>query len=146
MNMFVRPANEQDAENFGLWFSGMNSFRPDILRFPDTYTLCAFQPKRVVGFMVVQAGSNAQILYRFVSRPDSSDLEKAWASALLLSQVITYGFLNNIPEIYFMGDHEGTNNLSKRVFELVPPEEYKYVFEESSCPVYRLRLSDLEMK
>ncbi len=143
MTMFVRPATSEDSEKFAEWFSSMSSFRPDVLSFPDTYTLCAFTLKRVVGFMVVQAAAECQVLNRFVSNPESSDLEKAQASSLLVKQVITFGFINKIPEIYFMGDSAGTNRIAEHAFVRVPLEQHQHVFSGTDYPVYRLRLEHL---
>ena len=134
--MFVRPARQEDSVIFSEWFLGMPSFRQDLFRLPETYTLCAFKPGKIVGFMVVEFSKDFQILSRFVSNPKASDLEKACASSLLVKNVITIGFLNNIPEIAFMGDHPGTNRISEHAFST--NETY------DGFPVYRLKLKDLD--
>lgn len=142
MIVYVRPATADDSEKFALWFSGTSTFRPDLLSFPQTYTLCAFN-KKVLGFLVVQACPTYQVLYRFVPNPEASEIEKALASCALVQQVITFGFINVIPEIFFMGNVAGTNRIAQREFKQVPLSEYSHVFKESEFPVYRLRLSDL---
>ena len=88
-------------------------------------------------------GEGVQVLSRFIPNPESSDLEKALASRDLVKQVVTFGYINKLPEILFMGDNPGTNKISEHVFERIEYSDQQ-IFEENVYPVYRLKLEDLE--
>lgn len=141
--IYVRQARESDAENFTKWFTQMSSFTKEIFQFPETYTLCAFNPK-ILAYGVVSFGHGVQVLNRVVVNPEATRLEQAAASKELVQSVVTLGYLNNLNEIYFMGDNPGTNRIASHGFKLIKPDEYKSIWSESEYPVYRLRLGELE--
>jgi hypothetical protein len=142
-NIWVRQAREEDSKNFTEWFVNMPSFNPELFHFPETYILCAFNPK-ILAYGVVNFGHGIQVLSRVVVNPAAGELEKAGASKEIVKSVITIGYLNNLADVFFMGDNAGTNRIAEHVFEKVPYEEYKHIFGSSDFPVYRLRLKDLE--
>ena len=141
-NIWVRQAREEDAANFTNWFVTMPSFTSDVLKYPS-YTLCAFSNK-VLAYGVVNFAEDIQVLSRVVVNPEASVLEQAGASKEIVQAVITIGYLNQRKEIYFVGDHKGTNRIAEHIFKQVPYEDYKHVFDSSEFPVYRLRLEELE--
>jgi len=143
MTVFVRPAREEDARQFAEWYSKTETFNEDIFQFPETYTLCAFSNK-VLGFLVVRFDEKIQYLYRFIPNPDASKIELAAACSELLKTVITIGFLREIPSIYFVGNHPGTNRIASRVFKEVTYEEYSSWLYKQDYPVYGLLLKDIE--
>ncbi len=132
---FVRPARAEDQEKFTEWYSNHPSCNPDILKFPDTYILCAFKDK-ILGFMPIQAlsFSSSQVLDSLVMNPEATDLEIAGAMREFVKHAITIGYLKDCDQIFFIGDHPETNAIAERIFQKV---EY---------PVYRLNLRDLEPK
>lgn len=142
-NVFVRQAREEDAKNFTEWFVKMPSFTKEIFEFPETYILCAFNPS-ILGYGVVCAGHGVQVLSRMVLKPQATDLEKALASKEMVKTVITLGYMNQLDEIYFVGDNPGTNRIAQHTFKEIPYEEYKDIFGISCYPIYRLRLEELE--
>lgn len=144
MTVFVRQARPEDAETFAKWFAMMPSFGGDIFQFPETYTLCAFVKGKIIGFLVVHCGFGIQVLNRFVSNPEASDLQKASASRELVKHAITLGYLNNLTEILFVGDNTGTNRIAEHIFEKVDNSEYQEFLGETDYPVYRVKLRNLE--
>lgn len=142
-NIWVRQARPEDAEKFTKWFTQMPSFNKDVFQFPETYTVCAFNPK-ILAYGVVSFGQNVQLLSRVVVNPESSRIEQASASKEIVKSVITIGYLKNLDQIYFMGDNQGTNRIAEHAFKQIPQDEYKHIFGSSDYPVYRLRLKDLE--
>jgi hypothetical protein len=138
--IFIRPSLPRDSEKFTEWYSKSPSFDPDVIRFPDTYTLCAYKPStdrqdyKIVGFMPIQTLSfnSSQILDSLVMNPEATDLEIVEAMKELVKQAIFLGHLKNCNEVYFIGDHPNTNRIAERIFKKV---EY---------PVYRLDLKDME--
>jgi len=138
--IFVRPAQEKDSKNFTEWYSQSPSFDPNVVRFPETITLCAYNPKttqqddKIIGFMPIQMLSftSSQVLDSLVMNPEASDKEISEAMKELVKQAIFLGYLKECDCIYFIGDHPETNKIAERIFTKV---EY---------PVYRLRLKDLE--
>ena len=139
--IFIRPAQEKDSEDFTEWYSKSPSFDPDVIRFPETATLCAYHPagcqygnSKVIGFMPIQALSfvSSQVLDSFVANPEATNSEIAEAMKELVKQAIFLGYLKDCDCLYFIGDHPETNKIAERIFTKV---EY---------PVYRLRLKELE--
>jgi len=141
--MFVRQAREKDSKQCAEWYSLMPSCSLDTIRFPETYTLCAFKKNKIIAFLIVQVCGKTQVLCRLISNPESSDLEKATASRDLVKQVISFGYINELPEILFMGDVLKTNRIAEHVFKKIEYSDQN-IFEEDIYPVYRLRLGDLE--
>ena len=142
-NIWVRPARQEDSKNFAEWFVKMPSFTEQIFQFPETYTLCAFNPK-ILAYGIVSFGHGIQVISRVIVNPEASRLEQAAASKELVKTVVTFGYINNLREIYFMGDHPGTNQIASHGFKSIMPFEYKFIWPESEYPVYRLILGDLE--
>lgn len=142
-NVYVRQARPEDSKNFTEWFVKMPNFTEEIFQFPETYTVCAFNPK-ILAYGVVSFGSGVQVLNRVVVNPEASVLEQALASKEIVKAVITIGYLNGQSEIYYMGDHPGTNRIAQHAFKQIPYEDYKHIFGSSDYPVYRLRLEELE--
>ena len=134
MTVFIRPARQEDSENFTEWYSKSESFDPAVIQFPETYVLCAFKKDRILGYMPVQSlnFTSSQVLDSLVMNPEASDLEIAESMRELVKHAITIGYLKNCEELYFIGNHPETNKIAERIFTKV---EY---------PVYRLRLKDLE--
>jgi hypothetical protein len=139
--IFVRPTRPEDSEKFTEWYSKHPSFDPDVIRFPETYTLCAYRAPRckdgngkIIGFMPVQSLSfvSSQVLDSLIINPEATNLEIAEAMRELVKQAIFLGHLKGCGMVYFVGDHPETNKIAEKIFEKV---EY---------PVYRLRLKDLE--
>lgn len=144
MTVFVRPAREEDAVRFAEWYSKTETFNDDVFRFPETYTLRAFSSKKVLGFLVVRFDEKIQYLYRFVPNPEISKIEQAAACSELVKTVVTIGFLREIPRIYFVGNHSGTNRIASHIFKEVTYEEYSSWLHKQDYPVYGLKLKDLE--
>lgn len=137
MNIFVRPAQREDSEKFTEWSSPLiPNFDPEVVSYPGSITLCAFNEKGVLAFLPIQSPiiSSTQMLETLVMKPGASDLEIAGALREFIKSAITIGYMKDAGEIYFVGDHEATNKVAARIFEPVP------------YPVYRLRLKDLECK
>lgn len=143
MNVYVRQALAEDANLFTKWYVSTSSFDPEVFHFTETYTLCGFSKGKILGFMVIRYDDQIQLLHRLVVNPEASSLEQALVSKELLKQVITLGYLRDLREIYFLGDHSGTNKIASHVFT---PIEFKHqtIFKEDRYPIYRLRLGELE--
>ena len=142
--VFVRPAREDDASLFADWYSKTETFNEEVFQFPETYTLCAFSPKKILGFMVVRFDEKVQHLYRFVPDPSVSPIEQVRAANELVKTIVTIGFLRGIPYIYFIGNNSGTNRIASRIFKEVPYSEYSEWFAPQNFPVYKTTLKDLE--
>lgn len=138
----MRPARQEDAEKFTSWYTSTETFNPEIFQYPETYTLCAFNREKLLGFLIARFDDEVQILDRFIPNPESSELEKALASSELVKAAITFGFIRGIPHIYFVGNNLGTNRIASRIFKLLPDADPGLF--GSDYPVYRLTLKDLE--
>ena len=134
MTIFVRPARPEDSILFAEWYKNSPSFNPEVIQFPETYVLCAFDRGKILGFMPVQSLSyvSSQVLDSLVMNPEATNLEIAGAMRELVKHAITIGYMKNCDQIYFIGDHPETNSIAERIFEKV------------EFPVYRLKLKDLE--
>lgn len=132
--MFVRPAKEEDSENFKEWAKNTPSLDPTIFHLPETYTLCAYNEKGVTAFLPVQEPKivSTQMLESLVINPEATNKEIASALRELVRGVILITHMKRADEVYFIGDHPETNKIAERIFTKV---EY---------PVYRLRLKELE--
>lgn len=136
--VFVRPAKAEDAEIFLKWAVANkgNEFDPEVVTFPDSFTLCAFDAVRgPIAFMPVQQPmfSEPLVLESLATNPDATEKEIAVAIKELVQACVTIGFMKGTGEIYFLGSNEATNRFA---------EKHK-VFERLDWPVYRLRMSDL---
>lgn len=142
MTVFVRPARAEDSPIFTEWYLKSPSFDSDVIRFPESYTLCAFKKGKILGFMVVRTvdSRHFQVLNCFVPNPEATELEKAAASRELVKQVFFLGYLKQIPEIVFVGDHPETNRIA-HCFE--PADELQTEFN-TNYPVFKCVLKDIE--
>lgn len=136
--IFVRPAQPEDAETFLKWAVANkgNEFDPEVVTYPDTFTLCAFDAvKGAIAYMPVQQPMLTEplMLESLAVNPEATDKEIAYALKELVQACVTIGFMKGTGEIYFLGTNEVTNRFAER----------HKVFERLDWPVYRLRMKDL---
>lgn len=136
-DIFVRPAQPEDAQTFIQWAVANkgNEFDPAIVTYPDSFTLCAFDVDGPVAFLPVQQPMVAEpmMLESLAVRPEASAKEIASALRELIQACVTIGYMKGTGELYFLGSNEQTNRFA----------EHHKVFERLDWPVYRLRMSDL---
>lgn len=135
-HVYVRPAVPEDAGTFLKWAveNKGNEFDPEVVTYPDSFTLCAFDEKGPLVYMPVQQPmfTEPMVLESLAIRPEATKMEVAVALKELVQACVTIGFMKGTGEIYFLGSSEATNRFAEH-----------QVFEKLDWPVYRLRMSDL---
>lgn len=129
--MFVRPARPSDAQKFTEWFinTPQNLHDQEVLSYPTTATLCAYDKNGPVAFLPVQFPA---MLESLASNPSASKLDVAVAIRELVQEVVTQCHVIGRGECYFICGDESTAHMA-----------VSYGFEEVH-KVFRLKLSDTE--
>lgn len=131
-HLFVRPAQQSDAELFLEWSrqNPHNGFDPEVAKYPSTITWCVYDKHGPLAFMPMQCPLMMESL---ASRPGASKQEIAESLKELTQEFVTQAHVRGAGEIYFLGTDEGTDNMAtNQIFERVP------------YTVYRLRIKDLQ--
>lgn len=128
--MWVRPITEADLPKLSEWMHSTpdNLFDKDVLRYPETTTLCAHSGEPVM-YLPVQA---AAVLESIARKPDATPLEVAEALKQLLKVIVTLCSMRGIHEVYFLCKDENVVNLAKR-----------HGFEEMPWKTLRMKIDKL---
>ena len=108
----------------------LNGFDPEVLNFPTTITLCAYDKEGPAAFLPFQ---QPYMVESFAPRPGLSKLQAAAAFKEMFQAIVTQAHVRGVGEIYYLGTDEDTNDMTtSRMFEELP---YK---------VYRVKVRELE--
>jgi hypothetical protein len=131
-HIFVRPAKPEDTKKFIDWSleTPDNEFDPEVVKFPSTFVLCAYDKTGALAYQPVQ---QAFIMDAFAGRPGLSKLETAAAMKEFTQELVTQAHIKGVGEIYFIGTESGTNDMAKGS-----------VFDELPFKVFRLKIAKLE--
>ena len=130
---FVRPARPEDRELFVKWTlenASRNGADPDVITYPTTFVLCAFNDKGPLVFMPVQ---QPLFLDSLAIRPDADPIEVAGAIRDLVKACIMQAHLKGAGEIYFISDEETIQTFAKN-----------QLFHKLPVNLYRVKLADIE--
>lgn len=129
-HIFARAAEERDVTKFAEWSMQNPAFDINVLSYPTTATLCAYDSDGVIAFLPVQ---QPLCMEAMTFRPGISDSQKALAMKELTHLLIATCHAKGAGEIIFLGSNPATNEYAVRQgFEMLP------------WKVYRARLTDLE--
>ena len=130
--MFVRLARPDEAKQFIEWATANpnNEFDPEVMRFPTTFTLAAYDKTGVLAYMPVQS---PYMLESVASRPGLDKRLVASALKEFTQAVVTQAHAKGVGEIYFLGTDKDTDEFATN-----------QVYERLPYTVYRLKLKDLE--
>jgi|SRR5581483_2493869 len=131
-HVFVRPAKPSDVEKFTEWSLNTenNLFDPEVVKFPTTFTLCAFNEQGPILFMPVQ---QPLMMESLAINPEADVMDVAVALKEITQAVVTQAFLKGAGEIYFACKDEDTIKFAQhQAFEEVP---YRF---------FRIKLKELE--
>jgi hypothetical protein len=129
-HIYVRTAEPRDSGPFAEWAGQNPALDIRALKYPGSFTLCAYDETGVLCFLPVQQPFYMEAMS---FRPDLSESEKALAMKELTHALITFCHQKGAGEIYFMGSNEHTNEFAKR-----------QAFTELPWKTYRVKLNDLE--
>jgi hypothetical protein len=123
--VFVRPVKPDDTKKFVDWSleTPDNEFDPEVVKYPSTFVLCAYEPIQ-----------QAFIMDSFASRPGATKLQIATAMKELFQETVTQGHLKGVGEIMFLGTEKGTEHMTTN----------QEVFEKLPWSVYRVKIRELE--
>lgn len=130
---YVRPARPEDRELFVKWTEdnlSRNAADPEVITYPTTFVLCAYDDKGPLVFMPIQ---QPLFLESLAIRPDADVISVAGALRDLFKAVVTQAHLKGSGEIYFISDEESIQEFAKN-----------QVFKKMPVSLYRVKLSDLE--
>ena len=90
--IYVRPATAEDAEIFYEWQKANPNFDPEAVKYPDSFTLCAFDAEGIKAFMPVQQPQVEPLAFESIAfAPGTSDLQQAATMRSLMQAAVTIG-------------------------------------------------------
>jgi len=132
-DVHVRPARKGDEKLIVAWSvesSGKNLYDPNVILYPSTFTMCAFDSTGPLLYMPVQ---QPMMMDSVAFRP-GLDLGRAGLALKTMFQaVITQGYIKGAGEIYFAASEPTVAAIAER-----------HGFEKFLLPVYRVKISELE--
>jgi len=128
--IFVRPFRSEDTEKLLTWSTRNPAWDKDILKYPSSRALVAFNSTGTVAFLPIQ---QPLMMEAMAFHPLVTDPQKALAMKELTHGLILYTYSLGAGEIYFLGSDETTNDFAQR-----------QGFRKLEWPVYRVRVQDLE--
>jgi hypothetical protein len=128
-HVFVRPAEPKDVDNVLAWSRNNPEWDPEVGRYKNTYTLCAFDESGPIMYMPVQ---QPQMLDAAAINPNASALQIANAFREITQAVVTEAFLKGAGEVYFLDTDPGTSKFAGN-----------QLFVELPWKAYRIKLNDL---
>jgi hypothetical protein len=131
-HIFVRPGRQNDAGKFAEWSATTpeNLADPDVLTYPTTFTLCAYDKQGPIVYVPIQQPMFMEALAINSAR---SDTDVAIALKELTQAVVTQAHIKGSGEIYFLCKSEATSDFAE-----------KQLFEKLPWNLYRVKLADLE--
>lgn len=129
----VRPARPGDQKSIVEWSAGaagQNFYDPDVILYPSTFTLCAFDDSGPLLYMPVQ---QPLLMDSLAFRPGLEIGRASLALRTMFQAVVTQGYIKGAGEIYFAASEPTVAALSE-----------KHGFERILLPVYRIKIKDLE--
>jgi hypothetical protein len=132
-HVFVRPAKPEDRELFIKWTMSnlaRNAAEPEILAYPTTFVLCAYDSSGPLAFLPVQ---QPLLLDSLAFHPDADSGRVAIALRELVKACVTQAHLKGSGEIYFISDEASIQRFAQH-----------QIFTQMPVNVYRVKLSDLE--
>lgn len=133
-HVFVRPVRQGDLEAFVQWSHDTkdNLFDPDVVLYPSTFVLAAFDEDGVIAYAPVQ---QPLMLEALAIRPGASATQVAVALKELTQAVVTATYTKQSGEIYFLCKDDSTIGFALR-----------NGYEELPWRVLRIKTKDLEKK
>lgn len=131
-HIFVRMARPDEAKQFLDWEmqNPSNGFDAEVVRFPSTFTLCAYDRTGPLAYMPIQS---PYMLESMAIRPGLNTKTVAATMKEFTQAVVTQAHAQGRGEIYFLGTDDATDKLAAN-----------QVYERLPYTVYRLKLKDLE--
>jgi len=129
-HIFARPAEDRDIPKFAEWAGQNPHFDNNVLTYPTTSTLCAYDSDGAMAFMPAQ---QPLCMEAISFRPGISDNQKALAMKELTHLLIAMCHAKGAGEVIFLGSNEQTNAYAE-----------KQGFKELPWKLYRARVSELE--
>ena len=131
-HIFVRPAREEDREQFIQWSikTENNLLDPDVIKYPSTLVWCAFDENGPIVYVPVQ---QPLFMESLAINPEASPALVAMALKELTQNLVTQAILKGSGEIFFLCTDEQTIDYAKR-----------QAFEEMPWRILRIKISDLE--
>jgi hypothetical protein len=133
-HIFVRPAKAEDAEkatNWAVQNLDRNKIDPEVLKYPSTFTLAAYDSETgPIMYMPVQT---SLMMESVCTNPEASDRKQAMALKEIVQALVMQAHLKGIGEIYFIGSDDRTSEFAEN-----------QLFEKIEQPVYRVRIRNLE--
>jgi len=132
-HVYVRPARPEDRELFGKWTTenlDRNDADPEVLTYPTTFVLCAYDSDGPLAFLPVQ---QPMFLEGLAPRPGADQIKIAAALRDLFKACVTQAHLKGSGELYFLSQDESTDKFARH-----------HAFTKLPFSIYRAKLSDLE--
>lgn len=132
-HIFVRPVRPEDTKDFIDWSLAnrdRNGFDPEVVKFPSTFVLCAYDKSGPLCYMPVQSPF---FMEGVAPRPGLDKKDIAACLKEFTQACVTQAHVKGAGEIYFLGTEEGTDALAAN-----------HVFEELPYRVYRLKVKETE--
>lgn len=128
--IFIRPFRAGDLDKMVGWMKANPTWDANILKYPGTVILVAFNNTGTLGFLPVQ---KTMTMESMCFHPLTTDSQKALTMKELTHALITQSYVQGVGEIYFAGSNPETNDFAVR-----------QGFQQLGWPMYRVRLVDLE--
>lgn len=130
--IFVRPMRDDaDLKKLLSWAVNNPAWDSNVLRFRNSFTLCAFNSTGTLAFMPVQ---QVPMMEAIAFHPLATDSQKASAMKEFTKVLVYYTAVSGNGEIFFLGSNECTNKFAEH-----------QGFQRVDLPTYRMRLRDLEV-
>jgi hypothetical protein len=129
--IWIRAAKSSEAELFTKWTIDnieKNHIDPDILGYPSTRILCAYDKDGPIAFMPAQLPVMMESL---AFRPGITNHEAAAALKAFLQEVISSCYETGVGEIYFLSSEPTVAKMAER-----------YGFEKLELTAYRLKVKN----
>lgn len=126
----VRLVAEGDADRFLEWSltTPNNQFDPQVVKYPNTFVLCAETPDKVVCYLPVQRPLCMESIAR---NPEATPQEMAVALRELTAMVATLAQKSGSGEMYFLATEETVEKFAEgRKFEKLPWTLYRARVDE----------------
>ena len=131
-HIFVRPAREEDREQFIQWSlkTENNLLDPDVIKYPSTLVWCAFDENGPIVYVPVQ---QPLFMESLAINPEASPALVAMALKELTQNLVTQAYLRGSGELYFLCRDEATIKFAK-----------KQAWKEQPWRVFKIKVKDLE--
>ena len=131
-HLFVRPAREEDRQQFVDWsiHTPNNLLDPDVIKYSSTRVWCAFDENGPIVYVPVQ---KPLFMESLAINPEASPALVAMALKELTQNLVTQAHLEGSGELYFLCKDESTIEFSK-----------KQVWKEQPWRVFKIKVKDLE--